>query len=191
MRPKPTASARVKRAGPSPAPRARFHAHLGLSLLEMMVATAMMATLMSSVVVVMRSGYAVWNAQEADIDALENGYGIMRHFAQQMRQADAVTVISAPSDTTGDLSFTTATGVTRSWSHTGGPELVYFNNGTSNELLAKNIDSLTFTGYEADGVTQTTVVNDIQVVKCAVQVTLPQGAGVTRTMSCRAFIRSW
>ena len=61
----------------------------GLSLLEMMVATAMMATLMASVVVVMRSGYAVWNAQIADFDVLENGYGVLRHFVQQMRQAGA------------------------------------------------------------------------------------------------------
>ena len=163
----------------------------GLSLLEMMVATAIMATLMASVVVVMRSGFAVWNAQEADIDVLENGYGVLRHFAQQMRQADSVTLISLPSDTSGDLSFLTSTGVTRTWSHNGGPEEVYFNNGASNQLLAKKIDTLTFTGYEADGVTQTTVVNDIQVIKCAVQVTLPHGAGVTRNISCRAWVRSW
>jgi hypothetical protein len=65
----------------------------------MMVATAMMATLMTSVVVVMRSGYAVWNAQEADVEVLENGYGVLRHFVQQLRQADSVSAISAPSDT--------------------------------------------------------------------------------------------
>ncbi|HEX2475120.1 MAG TPA: hypothetical protein VHK01_10255 [Lacipirellulaceae bacterium] len=163
----------------------------GLSLLEMMVATAMMATLMTSVVVVMRSGYAVWNAQEADIDVLENGYGVLRHFVQQLRQADSVSAISAPSDTTGDLSFLTVSGTTRTWSHNGVPEEVYFNNGTSNQLLAKKVDTLTFTGYEADGVTQTTNVGDIQVVKCTVQVTLPHGGGVTRTISCRAWIRTW
>jgi type II secretory pathway pseudopilin PulG len=160
----------------------------GLSLLEMMVATAMMATLMTSVVVVMRSGYAVWNAQEADIDILENGYGVLRHFSQQMRQATSITSISAPSDTSGDLSFLTATGTTRSWSHDGGPKEASFNNGTSNGLLAKNIETLTFTGYEADGVTQTNTEADIQAVRCTVQVTL---AGATRTISCRAWIRSW
>ena len=163
----------------------------GLSLLELMVATAMMATLMTSVVLVMRSGYSAWNAKEADIEALENGYGVLRHFVQQLRQADTIVSISGPSDTTGDLSFTTASGVTRTWSHNGGPEQVYFNNGTNNQLLARNIDSLTFTGYEADGVTPTMAANDIQAVKCTVQITLPQGAGVTRTLSCRAWIRSW
>jgi hypothetical protein len=171
--------------------RAASRHRSGLSLLEMMVATTMMATLMTSVVVVMRSGYAVWNAQEADIDVLENGYGVLRHFAQQLRQADSVSAISAPSDTTGDLSFLTVSGTTRTWSHNGAPEEVYFNNGTSNQLLAKKVDTLTFTAYEADGVTQTTNVGDIQVVKCTVQVTLPQGGGVTRTISCRAWIRSW
>ncbi len=176
----------AQRAGPSPAP-----ARSGLSLLEMMVATTIMATLMTSVVVVMRSGYSVWNAQEADIDVLENAYGILRHFAQQMRQAESVTAISAPSDTTGDLSFLSATSTTRSWSHNGGPQEVSFNNGVSSGLLAKDIDALSFTGYEADGTTQTTAVDDIQVVKCSVQVTLPHGAGVTRTVSCRAWIRSW
>jgi type II secretory pathway pseudopilin PulG len=163
----------------------------GLSLLEMMIATTIMATLMGSVVVVMRSGYAVWNAQEADIDALENAYAVLRHFVQQMRQADSVTAISAPSDTTGDLSFLPAAGAPRSWSHNGGPKEVTFNNGVTSGLLAKGIDALTFTGFEADGVTQTSVVDDIQVVKCAVQVTLPQGAGVTRTVSCQAWIRTW
>jgi hypothetical protein len=157
----------------------------------MMVATTIMATLMASVVVVMRSGFEVWNAQEADIDALENAYSVLRHFVQQMRQADSVTAISAPSDTTGDLSFLTASGATRTWSHSGAPKEITFNNGVTSGLLAKGIDTLTFTGYEADGVTQTTVVNEIQVVNCAVQVTLPRGGGVTRTVSCRAWIRTW
>lgn len=167
------------------------NASRGLSLLEMMVATAMMATLMASIVVVMRTGYTAWNAQEADLEALENGYGVLRHFVQQMRQAEAVTVISAASDPIGSLSFTTASGGSRTWSHNGGPQDVFFHNGTSNQLLAKNIDALTFTGYAADGLTETTVVDDIQVVRCSVRITLPRGGGVTRDLSCRAWIRSW
>jgi hypothetical protein len=122
------------------------------------------------------------------VDLLENGYGVLRHFVQQMRQATAVSAISSPSDTTGDVSFLTAAGTTRSWSHNGALKEVYFNNGTSNGLLAKNIETLTFTAYEADGVTQTTTVGDVQVVKCTAQIML---AGATRTISCRAWIRSW
>lgn len=162
-----------------------------MSLLEMMTATAIMATLMATVVVVVRSGYAAWNAQEADIDRLENAYGVLRHVAQQLRQANSVTAISAAASTTGSLSFLPATGATRTWTYNSGTSEVYFNNGTSNQVLAKTINSLNFVGYKADGVTATTTVGEIQVVKCTVQVTLPRGGGVNRTVSCRAWIRSW
>lgn len=156
----------------------------------MMAATAIMSMITASVVVVMRSGYAVWNAQEADIDILENGYGVLRHLVTQMRQATSVTAITASNDTQGSLSFTTATGVTRTWTRNASSD-VYFNNGTANQLLAKNINSMTFTGYKADGNTVTTIPAEVQVVECRVQITLPRGAGVTRTLTTRAWIRSW
>ena len=155
-----------------------------------MAATAIMATITASVVVVMRSGYAVWNAQEADIDVLENGYGVLRHFVRQMRQGTAITAITASNNTLGSLSFTTPTPVTCTWARNASND-VYFNNGTSNQLLAKNINSLTFTGYKADGITATTTIGEIQVVQCQVQITLPRGAGVTRTLTTRAWVRAW
>jgi hypothetical protein len=156
----------------------------------MMAATAIMATITASVVVVMRSGYAVWNAQEADIDILENGYGVLRQFVTETRQATAVTAITTSNNTQGSVSFTTSTGATRTWARNASSD-VYFNNGTSNQLLAKNINALTFTGYKADGVTTTTTAAEIQVVECQVQITLPRGAGVTRKLTTRAWIRSW
>jgi prepilin-type N-terminal cleavage/methylation domain-containing protein len=161
----------------------------GFSLLEMIVATAIMATLMTSLVVIVRSGYAIWNAQEQDIDMAENANGVLRHFVREMRQATSITAITAASNTQGSLTFTTAAGVTRSWSYSGGQ--VLFNNGTATQLLAPSINELTFVGYQADGTTATTVVDMIQVVKCTVKVTMPQGGGLTRTVSCRAWIRSW
>jgi prepilin-type N-terminal cleavage/methylation domain-containing protein len=163
----------------------------GLSLLEMMVATAIMATLMSSVVVVLRSGYAMWNAQEQDIAIGESGNAVLRHFVRELRQATAVTAISAPASTTGSLSFLTATGGTRTWSYNSGLSQVLYNNGTATQVLAPSINELNFIGYKADGVTQTTTVDDIQVVRCSVKVTMTQGGGQSRTVSCRAWLRSW
>jgi prepilin-type N-terminal cleavage/methylation domain-containing protein len=163
----------------------------GLSLLEMMVATAIMATLMSSVVVVLRSGYAIWNAQEQDIAIGESANAVLRHFVRELRQATGVTAISAPSSTTGSLSFLTAAGATRTWNYNSGQSQVLFNNGTATQVLAPSVNELNFVGYEADGTTQSTVVDDIQVVKCTVKVTMTQGGGQTRTVSCRAWLRSW
>jgi prepilin-type N-terminal cleavage/methylation domain-containing protein len=163
----------------------------GLSLLEMMVATAIMATLLSSVVVILRSGYAIWNAQEQDIAIAENANAVLRHFVRELRQATGVTAISAPASTTGSLSFLTASGATQTWSYNSGLSQVLFNNGTATQVLAPSIDELNFIGYEADGATQTTTVDDIQVVKCTVKVTMTQGGGLSRTVSCRAWLRSW
>ena len=162
----------------------------GLSLLEMMAATAIMATATAAIIVAMNTGYAVWTAQEADIDVLENGYGVLRHYVRQMRQATAVTAITAPGNSLGSLSFTTAAGATCTWARNASND-VYYNNGTSNQLLAKGINSLTFTAYEADGATATTNIADIQTIQCQVQITLPRGAGITRTLSTRAWVRSW
>jgi hypothetical protein len=156
----------------------------------MMAATAIMSTVTAAVVVVMNTGFSAWKAQEADIDVLENGYGVLRHVARQLRQSTNVSAISAASNTTGSLSFTMASGAACTIARNSSSD-VYYNNGTSNQLLAKSIDSMTFTGYKADGVTATTTVTDIQIVQCQVQITLPRGAGVSRTLSTRAWLRSW
>jgi type II secretory pathway component PulJ len=161
----------------------------GFSLLEMITATAMMATVMTSVIVVVRSGYSIWNAQESDIDMAENANAVLRHFVREMRQATGVTAISAAGSTSGSLSFTTVAGQTRTWSFSSGT--VLFNNGTANQLLAPSINELNFIGYKADGTTATTTVDEIQIVKCTVKVTLSQGGGTTRTVSCRAWLRAW
>jgi len=163
----------------------------GVSLLEMMTATAIMATLMVTVVVVVRSGYSAWNLQEQDLDVAENGYAVLRHFVRQVRQAEAVTAISAAGDTSGYLTLLDAGGGTQTWTHSSALSEVRFDDGGGSELLARHVDQLSFVGYEADGATATDVVDDIQVVRCTLQVTLPHGGGVTRTVSCRAWLRSW
>jgi type II secretory pathway pseudopilin PulG len=159
-----------------------------MSLIELVAATAIMAMVMTSVVVLVSSGYGVWNAFEQDIDVNENAYGVLRHVVRQLRQADAITAISAPADTSGYLSFTTSSGATNTWTHNASQ--VFFNNGSGDQLLAPSIDELTFVGYDAAG-NPTTVPEDIQRVQCTVQVTLSQDGGTPKTVSTSAWIRSW
>jgi len=163
----------------------------GLSLLEMMVATAIMATLMGSVVVLVRGSHAAWNAYEEDFAITENAYGVLRHFTRQLRQATVITDISLPTNNSGNLSFLTTINETKIWDHDGALSQITFSDGTNTQVLARDIDQLTFNYFEADGVTPTTELEDIQVILCTVQVTLPRGAGETRTVSTRAWLRSW
>jgi Tfp pilus assembly protein PilW len=161
----------------------------GLSLLELMASTTIMAAIMGAVVVVVQSSFACWNAHESDLDIEENAYAVLNHFVREMRQATAVTAITAAGDTAGSLSITNSSGTTVTWAISG--TTVTFNNGTGAQNLATSINQLTFVGYQADGTTATTTVANIHMVKCTVQVTLTHGAGITRTMSTTAWIRSW
>ena len=155
----------------------------------MMASTTIMAAVMGAVVVVVQSSYSCWTAHESDLDIEENAYAVLNHFVREMRQATAVTAISAANNNAGTLSITNASGTTESWALSG--TTVTFNNGSGAQNLATAINQLTFVGYQPDGVTATTTVSKIQMVKCTVQVTLSHGAGITRTVSTTAWVRSW
>lgn len=164
-----------------------------MTLLELMAATTIMATLMASVVVLVRSSYSVWQAHEADMEAAETAYATLRHIVRSARQATAVTAISTTGDTSGNLSLAMESGDTWLWQHSGADKRVLFGIAPSSadQLLADNIDQMTFVGYEADGTTATTIVDDIRSIKCTVQVTMPAAGGTTRSVSSYAWIRSW
>lgn len=164
-----------------------------MTLLELMAATTIMATLMASVVVLVRSSYTAWEAHEADMESADVAYATVRHLVRSVRQSTAVAAISTAGDTSGNLSLTTETGDTWLWQHTGAGGQVLFGIAPSSadQVLASNVNQLTFVGYEADGATATTTVDDIRSILCTVQVTMPAGGGSTRTVSSRAWLRSW
>jgi hypothetical protein len=155
------------------------------------VATATMVTLMASVVLLVRGGYMAWDSYENDLEITDNGYAMLRHASRNLRQANAVTAITAASNVSGQLSVLMPSSSTYTWDHSSAQDYVYFNNGSGNQLLAVKIDELAFIGYEADGVTTTVVVDDIHSVECRLKVTLPHGAGESVTLSCRTWLRSW
>lgn len=162
----------------------------GFSLLELMAAATITATLMVSSMVVIRSSYAAWAAHEGDMVKTSAADAVLRHIIRNLRQAASVSSLSDPSDTTGRLELIDADGATHYWEHTGTSDgIVEYN--ASGAVLAEGIDSLVFTGYESDGVTTTVVADDVHLVRCAITVTLPRGAGESRTVSCCGWIRSW
>lgn len=173
--------------------RSPHHDRYGMTLLELMAAVTMMATLMASVVVLVRSSYGAWRAHESDMEAAETAYATLRHVVRNVRQASAVGAISPVADTSGNLSLTMHSGQTRLWQHTGATKQVLYGIAPSaaTELVADGIHQMTFQGFKADGTTATTVVGDIRCIKCSVMVTMPAGGGTTRNVSSYAWLRSW
>lgn len=142
------------------------------------------ATLMASSFVVLRSSYAAWTVHEADLDRAANAAAVLRHIVRRVRQADGVSAIDAG----GSLTVVDEDGVTHGWSHSGTDVSLSVNSGSS-QPVAEDIQSLTFEGYLADGVTSTTDPDDVQSIR--IVVTTQQPAGGTRTISSYAWVRSW
>jgi prepilin-type N-terminal cleavage/methylation domain-containing protein len=162
----------------------------GLTLLELVIASSMLAILMTSVAVVLRTGRQAWEAHEADYSRLDALHATVRHIVRQVRQAKSVTQISAANDNSGRLGVRLTDGSEIVWDHTG--SVVNCGITTADQLLATNIATLRFVGYKADGTTATTTVADIRNVYVEATTTLPnRDVGATKTASAWVWVRSW
>ena len=165
------------------------HRRTGFSLLELLVTVTIMATLMSSVFVLLRTGRSAWEANDTDQTRLEAAHAVMRHIVRHVRQSEEVTAISSSFDNSGTLSVLMPSGEIYVWDHAAG--LVSFGINSADDLLGENITELNFIGYEADGTTTTTTVADIQSILATVTVTLPRNTGATQIVQCWIWKRSW
>lgn len=163
----------------------------GMTLLELVIASAMMAMLLTAVSLVLRTGRQAWEAHEADYTRLEGLHATLRHMVRQVRQSDSVAAISAANSNSGFLTLVMPDGSTVAWQHDSSSNSVKCGVTTADQLLSNNITGLNIVGYKPDGVTTTTVPSEIQSLKISVTVQLPRETNATRTYSSKAWIRSW
>jgi hypothetical protein len=162
-----------------------------MTLLELIIASVLLTTLVAGTGLVLRGMHSVWQARDEDSRRIQAAHATLRHIVRQCRQATAVTAITAPGETAGSLSVTLADGSTAAWSRNAGADEVNFGIGAPSHLLAEYITELSFTGYDGDGVTASTTPGEIRSVQCRVRVDLPRETGGTRYVTCRAWLRSW
>ena len=162
----------------------------GLSLLEMVIASTMLAIVAATVVVVLRSSREAWEAHAADFSRIEAAHATLRHIVREVRQADAVTALSASTDNSGSLSLRMSDGSIKVWDHDAGTNTVSFGISTANQLLAPDITGLRFSGFRANGTTATTVADDVQCLRVEVTVQLPREANGERIVSSGDWVRS-
>lgn len=163
-----------------------------MTLLELVIASTMLAIAMTSIAVIMRSGRQAWEAHEADYTRIEAAHATLRHVVREIRQADAVTAITASSDNSGAITLLMPSGDSKSWDHVGASNRVNFGvNVTPTDLLADEITGLRFSGFQADGATAAASADDTQCVRIDVTVQLPRETGGTRVVTSWAWVRSW
>lgn len=161
----------------------------GFSLLELLVSMAMMATIVTAAVMVLRSTQTSWASHASDQDNLDAAYATLRHITRGVRQAESVTAISNPGDLSGSLTVLLPSGSNVIWDHSGAS--VNYGVATPTSLLASGVSELSFVGYKADGITTTTTPAEVQSVLCTVKVTLQRSSSPTRTLSSRIWLRAW
>ena len=161
----------------------------GMSLLELMVATAIMAAIVTSAAALMRTSQSVWNAYDGDIAKLEAAHAVLRHVVRELRQCWSVSAITAASNSNGSVSAVDGDGNTLVW--TISSTNVNFGVGSASNMLATGISELRFTGYAGDNVTATTTVANIRSVQCTAVVVLSRDTNATKTIQCRAWLRAW
>ena len=168
---------------------ARKTSRRGITLLEMVIASSMLALVLTSISVVMRSGRGAWEAHEADFIRIQAAHATVRHLVRNVRQADEVVAVSASTDNSGSISLLMQDGDTLVWDHDSGTNQVNFGVTSATNLLAPDITGLRFEGFEADGVTPTTV--DVQCLRIEVTFDLPVATNPQRTVSSWAWVRTW
>ena len=163
----------------------------GMTLLELVIATTLLASVVTAVSFVMRTSRAAWMAHEADFVRLESAHATVRHIVRKARQASSVAAISTATDTSGSLSLLMSDGSTIVWDHNDSTDQVNYGITTASDLLSEQITALKFVGYKADGTTATTDAAEIQSVRIEATTQLPRDSGGTRKVASWAWIRSW
>ncbi len=163
-----------------------------MTLVELVIASTMLAMMMTSIAVVMRTGRQAWEAHESDYVRIEAAHATLRHVVREIRQADAVSAISLATNNSGALSLAMPNGDTKSWDHDNATNRVNYGvNVTPVDLLADQIVGLRFSGFRADGTTAATTTAEVQCIRIDVTIQLPREVGGERVVSSWAWIRSW
>ncbi|MCA9125979.1 MAG: hypothetical protein KDB22_02800 [Planctomycetales bacterium] len=166
----------------------------GVTLLEMVIAGSLLAVVVTSLSVVLRTARVAWEVSDDDYAAMHYAQSVARHFVRQAREARTVT--SMPAGGAG-ISLQLRDGSTLTWQHIPAGDgtrenvvFVTFSDSGQQIPLAYNISNLSFTGYAADGVTATTNLADIRLIEIRVAA-LVSGGSKVQTEMAKVWVRAW
>ncbi|MEO1526858.1 MAG: hypothetical protein AAFX06_15585 [Planctomycetota bacterium] len=164
----------------------------GISLLELVIAGSLLATVMASLSLVMRTSRQSWETIDTEYWRLHRMQAVSRHVIRQAREATSVATIS-PAGTLLTIESPSGT-ASWEWRSTYGDDanVVLYRAPTGAEsVLARDIDSLQFVGYGADGFTAESDASRVHVVQVRVAVTLPRAVATQRSITSKVWLRAW
>lgn len=162
-------------------------------MLELIIAGSMLAGVMTSLTLVMRSTRQAWEINDDEAAVLQQMHAVARHFVRSAREANSVSSIAA--DGSG-ITLEHPNGETTSWRWSANGRgmsdvVTVTSSDAGSAILAQNIDSMRFEGFGADGVTPVSDPSEVSLVAVTVAVNLPSTDNPARQTRCNVWIRSW
>jgi len=163
----------------------------GLTLVEMIIALAMMGIVFAAIVPLFGQIRNSWDSKQAAAETLQNGRILVDHLNRTLSKAVRITAVSDSSQTIGYIEFEDNDANNLRYDVNGTTDYVEF--GYTGELydFAGPSSRLQFTCYDAcDLDTPITDVNSIRFVKVETTLTNPSAMGQDKTLIASAYLRT-
>jgi len=162
-----------------------------LTMLEMVIAIAIMAIVFAVSVPQLRALHNSWDSKAGNAETLQNGRVLKDHLQRNLSSATRITAVSGQADTNGYIEFLNNDANSVRYDVNSATGYVQFGPVGNPADLAGPVSQLRFTCYDAiDLDTPITDVNSIRFVK--VETTLSNSADLGRdmTIATQAYIRT-
>lgn len=165
-----------------------------LTLLEMVIAMAIMAIIFAVLVPQLRAIQNSWASKAGDAETLQNGRVLTDHLRRNLASAAEITVVSGPAETNGYIEFQDNDENSVRYDINGGTGYVEFGPVGNLADLAGPVSQFQITCYDAcDLDTPLDPVIDTSLIRLVkVQTTLTNSAGMGRdlTLTASAYLRT-
>ncbi|MHC4593470.1 MAG: PilW family protein [Planctomycetota bacterium] len=91
-------------------PKNKIRASTALTLLEMVIALAIMATVFAAILPLFRSIQNSWDSKQAAAETVQNGRVLIDHLNRNLAKAVKITAVTATSDLASQETFQTSQG---------------------------------------------------------------------------------
>ncbi|MDD5134254.1 MAG: DNRLRE domain-containing protein [Phycisphaerae bacterium] len=161
----------------------------GFSLVELLLAFAIVAIVFAAVVPQFRAIRNSWDGTEAAAAIVQNGRVLTEHITRNLSSAKRITRVSTSGDINGYIEFQDNNDITKSYMFSSG--YVVFGNLGSEEQLAGPVDSFQIACYSlSDLANPTTDVNTIRLVQFATNFSNDSALGNDRIFRSEVFIQT-
>ena len=162
----------------------------GMTLVEMILAMAILAVVFAAVVPQIRAIQNSWGSRREMVEAIQNGRVLIDHIIFNLTQANRITAVSGPMQKSGYIEFEDQHGNARWYEIGAGGYIEYGPEGSLSEL-AGPVSELRFTCYDAyDLDTPITDVSRIRSVTVHSTFTNSASLGRDQTFVGEAYLRT-